>query len=572
MSRSRIARATCCAAAVVAAALLVVQVQLHPAAGAATIDASVNGQGSTYAALAFQTWTQGAEINLGLNVNYTATGSPAGLSAYAANTATFAGTEAEYSELYPDTPDPTAHVPRGFAYTPDVAGAIAVMYHVHTPSGTTVGYLHLTPLTIARIFMRYITWWTSPTISLDNKGLVLPHEPITLDLRSGQSGTTALFYDWVKHSDPSQFTPWAEANHFPTSSRIWEVDDGTAFGSGPGFNDLSGSDQQAEAIASPSGLWSIGYDEFGYAYVYHDNVAWVRNASGNWTQPYAKNIAAALKSAVLLPTTAQTLVGVYNSTTPNAYPMSAYSYILYQCAPTPARATCKGAYSNQGIINTMSKFMRYVACTGQVKMAQIGYSPLPADLSQFLANAIGYMTNSPPPVLTATNCSNPQFKGGDLGVGATPPPDPTAGVSCEGPGPGGCGSSGSSGSSSSSSSSGRHTSAVATSNAGSSSSSGSSTTKGLGGAEAVGVSGSSTAAAVGGGTTEWASTDPVPYTVADVTQSGPPVPLLLLVVLLLGPVVWFGASAWRRTRARPAPSRNSQGPQGPGEGEMPMDR
>ena len=88
-------------------------------------------------------------------------------------------------------------------------------------------------------------------------------------------------------------------------------------------------------MASPGGLWSIGYDEFGYAKVYHDDVAWIENASGQWVQPYALNIAAALQTAVLAPDTSQTLINVYTSTNPLAYPISAYSYILYQCAPTP---------------------------------------------------------------------------------------------------------------------------------------------------------------------------------------------------------------------------------------------
>ena len=54
-------------------------------------------------------------------------------------------------------------------------------------------------------------------------------------------------------------------------------------------------------MSSGAGLWSIGYDEFGYAKVYNDNVAWIENAAGDWVQPYAVNIAAALQSAVLAP-------------------------------------------------------------------------------------------------------------------------------------------------------------------------------------------------------------------------------------------------------------------------------
>ena len=241
---------------------------------------AITGQGSTYAALAFTTWTEKAQ-NQGLNVNYTATSSPAGLSAYAAGTATFAASEAEFSELYPTTPDYLSRIPRGFAYAPDVGSAVALMYHVALTSAgkVPVTYLHLSPLTVARIFMHIIQTWTSPTISKDNKGLVLPHEPITLDLRSGQSGTTALFYDFVKHADPSQFATWAAANDFPTTSRVWDVvTTPSGFGKGPGFESFSGSDQQAESISAASGLWSIGYDEFGYALQYNDDVAWMENA------------------------------------------------------------------------------------------------------------------------------------------------------------------------------------------------------------------------------------------------------------------------------------------------------
>ena len=162
----------------------VATVLLTGPSGAATSLASISGQGSTYAALAFQTWIGGAETADGLNVNYAATGSPAGLSAYKTGTATFAGTEAEYSELYPTTPNPTSSVSRGFAYAPDLGSASALMYHVQMPDGTTVDTLRLSPLTAARIFLRLITTWTSPTIAADNPGLTLPHEPITLVLRS----------------------------------------------------------------------------------------------------------------------------------------------------------------------------------------------------------------------------------------------------------------------------------------------------------------------------------------------------------------------------------------------------
>lgn len=399
------------------AAALVVVVDAGTPAGAA--DAPANGQGSTYAALAFQQWTQSVQ-NQGLNLNYTATSSPAGLEAYSQNTADFAGTEAEFSELNPGT---AVNVPRGYEYTPDVAGATAIMYNVALSAGgqDPVTSLRLAPLTIAKIFLGKISNWDDPAISADNGGVVLPNQHITVVCRTGQSGTTALFYDFVAHTDPSDFQAWASQNDLSTGARLLEIDN---VSSPSNMACQSGSDTEANYIAA--NRWTIGYDEFGYAKVYNDNVAWVQNASGNWVQPFAVNISAALASAELSSDTSQDLSGVYTSTDPLAYPISAYSYILVQCAPTSSRATCTSAYPNPGIASTMAAFMDYVACAGQIHMAEIGYAPLPPQLSQFLANAVGWMLGQSPQQLSASNCSNPTFSG-SLGAGASPPPLPPIG-------------------------------------------------------------------------------------------------------------------------------------------------
>jgi phosphate transport system substrate-binding protein len=486
-------------------------------AGAANT-APANGQGSTYAALAFQQWTQSVQ-NQGLNLNYTPTSSPAGLEAYSQNTADFAGTEAEFSELLPGSP---VNVPRGFEYTPDVAGATAIMYNVAlTASGQDpVTSLRLAPMTIAKIFLGKISNWDDPAISADNGGVVLPNQHITVVCRTGQSGTTALFYDFVAHTDPTDYAAWAAQNGFSTGSRLLEVDNAS---SPTNMACQSGSDTEANYIAS--NRWTIGYDEFGYAKVYNDNVAWVQNASGAWVQPYAVNITAALQSAQLAPDTSQDLSGVYTSTDPAAYPISAYSYILVQCAPTPARSTCSSAYPNQGIANTMAQFMNYVACAGQGPMASIGYAPLPPQLSQFLANAVGWMLGQPAQQLTAANCSNPTFSG-SLGAGASPPPLPPIGNA-----PGGSASSASSGKSGSSGGAG--------------------STTGTTIALASGVSGSTAPGGTGSGTTTAASksargetsdtqpANPAALAGTDLLPTSPWVPLLALLVVLAIPVVFL---------------------------------
>ena len=504
-------------------------------AGADTL-APANGQGSTYAALAFQEWTQSVQ-NQGLNLNYTPTSSPAGLEAYSQNTADFAGTEAEFSELFPGQP---SNPPRGFEYTPDAAGATAIMYNTAaTASGQDpINSLRLAPLTIAKIFLGKINNWDDPAISADNGGVVLPNQHITVVCRTGQSGTTALFYDFVAHTDPTDYASWAAQNGISTNSRVLEVDNVSA---PTNMACQSGSDTEANYIAA--NRWTIGYDEFGYAKVYNDNVAWVQNASGNWVQPYAVNISAALASAQLAADTSQDLTGVYASTNAQAYPISAYSYILVQCAPNSVRSTCLSAYSNQGIANTMAEFMNYVACAGQVHMAQIGYAPLPTTLSQFLANAVGWMLGQPAQQLSAANCSNPTFSG-NLGAGASPPPLPPIGNAAGAPAGGTAGGAGASGTGGSNSSA----------NGGGSSPG----TSGTGGA-------SGTGSTSGGATVTQAS-----KTVASSTQPANPaallggdwptspwIPLLALVVLIALPVIILSV------KRKPRPSASGPDPSVP---------
>jgi phosphate transport system substrate-binding protein len=486
-------------------------VRTPPASGA---PARVNGSGSTYVALAMQQWVADAQTS-GLAVNYLPTGSPDGLTSFGNGLTDFAGTEAEYSALG-SAGNADA---RGYQYVPDVAGAIAVMYNVDDSAGRKVDYLHLSRRTIAKIFTGAISNWSDPEISADNKGLVLPNQPITVIYRSGQSGTTALFYDFVQHVAPDVFNPWAAKYQLPTDVRIIQLDGTPNFA--PHTQALSGSDQIAQQVASPGGKWSIAYDEFGYAVTYGAPAAWVQNASGTYVQPYAQNISAALESATLRPDLSQELSGVYESGNPEAYPISAYSYVVTQCARTGDRPTCKGPYANTGVTETMARWLRYVACEGQVNMARIGYSPLPPNLSQEVANSIARMQGSAPEALNAGNCANPRFFG-SLGEGASSPPDPLANVASL---------AGSSGADQAAAASAAINGATG------------------GGAGASGAADKSRGGvrAVGGGSTDWKDAKPVAY-----TRPGLPgtnnLPLLALVALIALPPIVAGAIRLRRGR------------------------
>lgn len=506
---------------------------------AASAASSIRGTGSSYVALAMQQWVADAQAD-GLNVNYLPTGSPQGLSQFADSLVDFAGTEAEYSALgFGDG------VARGFQYVPDVAGAVAIMYNVKDTAGRKVDFLHLSRETVARIFIGDISRWNDPKISADNNGLQLPDQPINVVYRGGQSGTTALFYDFVQHTVPDKFSAWAAKHELPTQVRIIQLDSAPSFA--PKTQALNGSDQIAQHVASNGGLWSIAYDEFGYAVTYNAPAAWIQNESGEYQLPYAENISAALESARLRADLSQDLAGVYKSANPAAYAISAYSYMVTQCAPTSDRATCKGPYTNAGVAETLEKWMRYIACEGQVSMAEIGYSPLPTNLSQELVNSIGRMVGKPAETLSRANCPNPRF-GGSLGAGAAAPDDPLADLPPDalangsvvptGAGPGATNGGGTGGSAGGAS--GTTTGGAVGSSAGSGTVDGSAIGSAAGAAPgSVGVAGVATA--VGGGSTRTRAIAPVAYERPLPRSSSMPVALLFLVLVV--PLVLAGGGS-----------------------------
>ena len=484
-------------------------------AAPAAAPAKISGRGSSYVGPAMTQWTADAYTR-GLNINYLPTSSPDGLGQFQQNTVNFAGTEAEFSSLLGLGNDD--QVRRGFQYVPDVAGAVAIMYNVKDRAGNKVDYLRLSRQTIARIFLGDISKWSDPAITNDLGGKVkLPDEPITVVYRSGPSGTTALFYDFVQNMAPQLFDSWVARNRYPSGVRI--IDPGVSPTFVPRGLGLAGSDLMAQHVARTP--WTITYDEFAYAKRYNVNTAWVQNESGQWVQPYAGNISAALESAQLRADLSQELSGVYRSRKNGAYPISAYSYIVTQCAPASDRATCKGNYANTGVAETLEAWMKYIACDGQSQMADIGYSPLPQNLSQEMYYSVQRMWGRPKGQATKlswANCKNPRFNPNYTPPAPPPPPalpdppsDDGGGSGGSGGGPGG-GDGGGSGSGTTG------------------------TTAGKGAGDELADARNGDADAVGGGSGSWRENDPINY-----SHDGPdPMgrwPLVVIVLLMVIPLV-----------------------------------
>lgn len=432
------ARRTARSAVVVLAAVASLAVQ---AATATAVGASpaLQATGSSFAGVAIQGWTSQSGILLGTNINFQISNSVTGLSFFAQNQIDFGASDIPYSSGQ-SAYNPT--VP--YQYLPDVAGGLAMMYNLTGNDGQRINSLDLDAQAIADIFLGRIQYWDNSEIAGANPQLagLLPHVPIIPVYRSDGAGENYLLSDYLLHQANSTFVAAQTAFGLSTTgpaaigqpSATWPqpaclVNGGCGsrlsgypgWTTGTGLEGAAGADISANDVASAQSNGAITYVETAYAKEHSVPVANVVNQNGAAVQPTSVNVATALEQAVLHADLTQDLTNVYTNPLPNAYPLSAYSYLVTQCSPTLAAAqhvSCaadpNGAGSNfptdKGL--ELGQFLDFMACAGQRSMASIGYSPLPPNLVQADFNAIGRLNGGQqPPPPTAANCKNPYVDG-----------------------------------------------------------------------------------------------------------------------------------------------------------------
>jgi len=380
-------------------------------------------QGSSFAAVAIDQWVGQASSLYGFNINFQVSSSVLGLNAFASNNADFVASDIPYSSGQADS---TPNQP--YQYLPDVAGALAFMYNLQGVDGQQIRSLNLNAQTIGGIFTGKIGFWDDSSIKALNPpqvALNLPHTPIVPVYREDASGENYLLSDYLLHQDGPAFEAYqnAVADSQPGHPlATWPLSQTGPPAGYPNYTSLTGqngSDGVANYVSALSSEGSIGYLETAYAIQHNFPVASLVNASGNAVQPTSVNDATALENAVLFADLTQNLTNVYASQLPNAYPVSAYSYLVAPCNPTLAAAqkfSCAGPQGTSPFTPDrgaeLGQFVNFMACAGQEKMALLGYSPLPPNLVQEDFNAIGRMNGGQqPPPPTAANCRNPYVDG-----------------------------------------------------------------------------------------------------------------------------------------------------------------
>ncbi len=374
----------------------------------------LNSTGSSFAGVAISQW-QGQFNELdGGNINFTVSNSVLGMNSFCNQTVDFGATDISYATNQSSCT--TNQVPYPFQYMPDVAGGLSFEYNLTGQNGQQVNSLVLNAPTLLGIFSATITNWDNPAIAALNPDLRLPNEPITAYFRSDPSGESYLLGDYFLHTDPGPFTAFqqqASVNPAGSPSAYWAE---YPHAPPPGLVGVNGSDAASQGpVHTPGG---ITYVETAYAKNVGFPVASVVNAAGIAQQPSSYNVAVALTGAILYSDLTQNLAGVYTNTNPDTYPISAYSYFIAQCVPSQAAAqsfSCdSGGNVTMGTAQgaELSQFIAFVACLGQSKMAELGYSPIPPNLVWDDFQAAGRLPGgTTPPYPNAQNCPNPYITG-----------------------------------------------------------------------------------------------------------------------------------------------------------------
>jgi ABC-type phosphate transport system substrate-binding protein len=389
---------------VVAAAALTLVVAVGPGmlgtarASAAT---SVNGGGSSFAALEVQQWDAAVSRQpYDLGVNYTSNSSGAGRINYASGLYDFGASDV----IYNDNEDGASTVAEAasrhpFKYVTVSAGGLAFMYNLVNRDGTRVTNLDLTRNEVCQIFTGELERWNDPELVATDHFLSGFDDPISPITRSDSAGESYVLSQYCLAVDPGDWRSFASYTDAHAASEPVPYNDHNMAEDQPvsywpsqlshGQNELqaSGADNVADSVVDPTtGKDSITYVATAYAKVRSFPVASVQNAANQYTQPTPAAANLALSYA------RENNLGTFNldfaGGNPAAYFPSTYSYII---APDHVESNFP-----LGKGQTLSRYLCYAVGLGQQVASPLAYAPLAHAVVALSVSAIEGIPGAPP--------------------------------------------------------------------------------------------------------------------------------------------------------------------------------
>lgn len=328
------------------------------ATGSAAADCAtgtLNAQGSSAQKNAVAEWIKVYQQKCsGTTINYEPSGSGAGIQAFIAGTADFAGSDSALKEE--EQPKADAKCSGGKAiHLPMVIGPVAVAYNV---SG--VDSLQLKPATLAKIFAGKITKWDDAAIKADNPSAKLPATAIQTAHRSDSSGTTDNFTDFLAKTAESDWT-FGKAKE-------WKAPGGTAG---------KGNDGVTSIIKGADG--TIGYVELSFAENAGLKMAKIGNGAGEYAELTLENAGKTIAGAEITGIGDDLKMSIdYATKEAGAYPIVLVTYEIV-CS--------KGLAADK--LPLVKDFLGYAASSqGQAELTELGYAPLPESVRAKVESAV----------------------------------------------------------------------------------------------------------------------------------------------------------------------------------------
>lgn len=292
----------------------------------------LHGAGATFPEPAYRRWFAEYErTHSGVHFEYDAVGSGEGARRLAAGAVDFAASD-------PPLSDAQLAAERGVVHLPAFVGGVAVAYRL--PGAQ----LRLTPRMLAAIFTGKVARWSDAALAPASAG-PLPDLPIKVVTRADESGSTQVFTVFLSGLD----APFAGAVGAGKLVR-WPV--GAA---------MAGSDQLAAALAAAEG--AIGYVELTHARAAGLQVAALQNAAGAFVEPTLRSLS---RAAVGVKVPGDLRVSLVNPAGPEAYPLSTFTYLLYDPGRLPAPK-----------LDALASFFKWALHEGQPLVEESGNARLP---------------------------------------------------------------------------------------------------------------------------------------------------------------------------------------------------
>jgi phosphate transport system substrate-binding protein len=296
----------------------------------------------------------------GIVMTYGGIGSGGGIRSLTDKVVDFGATDAFLSE------EEDSAMQAGVVHIPTCMGAVVIAYNL-----PGVDSLKLTPELLEDIFFGKITKWNDQKLKAVNQGIKMPDTKITVVYRSDGSGTTYIFSDYMTKI-----------------SALWSEKVGTGKSlNWPTGIGAKGNPGVAGTISQSVG--SIGYIGSEYAFAQKIKYASLKNSSGKFINPDIRTVSNAAK--VKIPEDTKTMVT--NSSDPDAYPISGFTWIILYKEQSYNKRSVKQA---QEIV----KFLEWlVGPEGQSFAESVNYAPLPSEVSARAKKILGTITYNGKPVI-----------------------------------------------------------------------------------------------------------------------------------------------------------------------------